>query len=498
MAVRPGLGTLGASPAVQICAGRNSPSRLEVPIVRERVPMISHKYHHTATPSLGRHDLFRRGSFGLRWSDRFARMVGTDHRSGSLDRSIAATPSILSLASAYSEKPARLGSIDAVRGTAMLFVCLAHFTATYLWKTGARELSGYLGTIGMIASPTFVIVSGMMVGFFAATYPGAFRDLRIKLLDRGVFLLAVGHLLLTITIARSTSSFAGAYHTSFITDAIAVSIIVAPWVMTALTSKRRIAVAASVFVLNWLAVVAWHPAAAGLVMKRYLVGIPSGPSGAEILAFPVIPWFAVYLAATVLGELVGRLYASGDRQGAHQLLARMGGVFFLIAGLIDGATDVLRHVHTGIDWNEMFFFAIYQKFPPGPVYLGFFGGAGILLLAGILEIDRRGAFPGVMNELRPLGRASLFAFIAQYALYVALLGRLRLSYTPFWPVLFVFSIIVLARGAATWDRYNCNRLLTVGIAFILKRNSSRSQSAVIRYSEASTLGSQRGRQSAAK
>ena len=470
----------------------------EVPIVSERAPMISHTYHNNETSSSGRHDLFRRGSFRLRWPDRFARIAGTRQRSGSLDRSISPAASTLSLASGASEKPKRFGSIDAVRGTAMLFVCLAHFTGIYLWRTGSRELASYLGTVGMIASPTFIIVSGMMVGFFATTNPAGFRDLRIKLLDRGVFVLAVGHLLLAITITRSASGFAGAYRTSFITDAIAVSIIVAPWLMIAWSATPRIAVAASVFLLNWLAVVQWHPAVAGLVtVKRYLVGIPSGSSAGEILAFPVVPWFAVYLAATVLGELVGKMYASGDWKGAHQLLGRIGGVSFLIAGVIDGATDVLRRVHVGANWNEMFFFAIYQKFPPGPVYLGFFGGAGIVLLAAILEIDHRGAFPRVMRELRQLGRASLFAFIAQYALYVAFLGRLRLSYTPLWPVLFVFSIIVLTRGAATWDRYNGNRFLTVGIASIMKRNRPRSGSAAVRRGEASVLGSRSGRHRAA-
>ena len=124
----------------------------------------------------------------------------------------------------------------------------------------------------------------------------------------------------------------------------------------------------------------------------------------------------------------------------------------------------------------MWFFAIYQKFPPGPVYLGFFGGAGLLLLAAILELDRRGEFPRVMNELRRVGRASLFAFIAQYALYVSLMGRLRLSYTPLWPLLFLFSLIILARGAAAWDRHDGNRFLTVGLVFMLRQKTQRAPS----------------------
>jgi uncharacterized membrane protein len=392
------------------------------------------------------------------------------------------------------EESQRFGSIDAVRGAAMLFVFLAHFTSVYLWKTGERELAGYLGAVGMIASPTFVIVSGMMVGFFATTNPVGFRILRIKLFDRGLFLLVAGHVLLAIAVTNASSGFAGAYRISFITDAIAVSIIVAPWLITAIKTTPRIAVAASVFLLNWLVIVQWHPAAAGLVLvKQYLVGMAGGTGTREVVAFPIIPWFVGYLAATVLGELVGTMYANGDRKGAHQLLARIGGVSLLVAGLLDGATDGLRAAHAGLGWNPMWFLAMYQKFPPGPVYLGFFGGAGIVLLAAILELDRRGAFPRVMNKLRQLGRASLFAFIAQYVVYVAILGRLHLPYTRLWPALFVLSIIVLVQGAAAWDRHDGNRFLTVGLPSLLRRNAPRIRSIAAGGGEAGTFASQSAR-----
>jgi hypothetical protein len=82
-----------------------------------------------------------------------------------------------------------------------------------------------------------------------------------------------------------------------------------------------------------------------------------------------------------------------------------------------------------------------------------------------------------MNRLRQIGRASLFTFIAQYAVYVAFLDRLDLPYTRLWPVLFVISIIVLASGAAVWDRHDGNRFLTVGIASIVRRRTRRVRSA---------------------
>src|SRR5438105_13904726 len=200
-----------------------------------------------------------------------------------LDDSFTAKPLTLSLASGV-DRPRRLDSIDAVRGTAMLFVFLAHFTGIYLWRTGARELASYLSLVSMIASPTFVAVSGMLVGFFSATNPQGFQELRIKLLDRGLFLLILGHLLLAITVTPASTTFAAAYRTSFITDAIALSIVIAPSLLKLFGLWSRSAFALSLFVLNWLAIIEWHPLGVGLLfLKRYFVGMQRDPSREDSL-----------------------------------------------------------------------------------------------------------------------------------------------------------------------------------------------------------------------
>jgi len=74
-----------------------------------------------------------------------------------------------------------------------------------------------------------------------------------------------------------------------------------------------------------------------------------------------------------------------------------------------------------------------------------------------------------MNRLRQVGRASLFSFIAQYVVYVTALARLRLYYSPLWPVLFICSILFLIRVAGVWDRHNGNRLFTVGLLPLIAR-----------------------------
>src|SRR5258705_10577989 len=58
----------------------------------------------------------------------------------------------------------RVASIDAARGSAMLFVCLAHFTNSYFFLNGRGDIGSNLVALGMLASPTFGIVSGLVAG----------------------------------------------------------------------------------------------------------------------------------------------------------------------------------------------------------------------------------------------------------------------------------------------------------------------------------------------
>jgi hypothetical protein len=380
-----------------------------------------------------------------------------------------------------------VGSIDAARGAAMLFVFLSHFTAAYFWPDGPFEVASYLATASMVASPTFVVVSGMVIGFLAVTDPSGFPTLRIKLLDRGVFLLIVGHFLLVLTEGPTFAHFGHAYSTSFITDAIAVAIIVGPRLLTAFSSRRRFLLAMCLFLLDWVTIVAWHPAGAGLTaVKVYLIGTSSITDGAASQVFPIVPWIAVYLAATVLGEQIGRLYAAGKQKAAQEMLARVGLFSFVIGSVSYTAISIVRRAGASdgeFSGSLLSFLSIYQKFPPGIVYLTFFGGAGIVMLAVILELDRRAMFPWIMNRLRHLGRASLFAFIAEYALYRAFLARLDLPYSRVWPVLFVISVIALVWAANVWDRHGANRFLTVGIKAIARRNDRRRASEIGRKSD---------------
>src|SRR5262245_25803181 len=86
----------------------------------------------------------------------------------------------------------RIETIDAARGVAMLVVFLAHFSDTsFLRDSQARHRLFALVT--RIASPAFVWLSGMMLGLVHHRNSDRFGPVRDRMIDRGLFLILVGH-----------------------------------------------------------------------------------------------------------------------------------------------------------------------------------------------------------------------------------------------------------------------------------------------------------------
>lgn len=372
----------------------------------------------------------------------------------------------------------RVASIDAARGAAMLFVCLAHFANAYHFLLGEDTTGTLLVTIGMIASPTFVTVSGTVAGFLWVTRRSFFPHLRRRLVDRGLFLLLIGHVVLASSGFFAKFGIVQALTRSYITDAIAIAVIVGPWLITRLTIRWRLVLAATIFSLDWLAIVFWAPSeGVAVFVKHYFVGIISPAEfGIAFSAFPAIPWLAVYLIGTTVGEAVGKRYVARDKQGGHLLLAKIGASAFGvgIAGKVVAA--FLRHLLPEFAQRHdhaMSLLSSYQKFPPGPTYILFFAGAGMLMVSAVLESDRRGYARMLRNPLRELGEASLFVYAIQFYLYTLLLPSLHLHYSPLWPLVFVASLAILAFAATLWNRASGNRWLTIGVTALLERRASR-------------------------
>ena len=189
----------------------------------------------------------------------------------------------------------------------MLFVCVSHFGWAYFGRLPSHESQrALLEYVSLIASPTFVTISGLLLGFLARTRSQDFAVLRAKLVDRGLFMLTIGHGLIALAHVPMAGGIGPALEWGFITDVIAVGLLIGPFLIEHVRPGHRLALAGAAYTLSWIGVATWRPESTTLERaKEYLLG-PSHFLGDNPRlvseCFPLIPWLAVYVAATVLGE----------------------------------------------------------------------------------------------------------------------------------------------------------------------------------------------------
>jgi uncharacterized membrane protein len=359
----------------------------------------------------------------------------------------------------------RIRSLDATRGTAMLFVLISHFGLTYFGRNGQDQLEDWFERIGKVASPTFMVLSGTMAGFLFAMRPESFRATRRRLADRGLFFLTFGHVVIAVAHAPRFPHFDWALYEVFITDTIAFSIIVGPWLVEALRPRACLALGAALFTASWAAMELW-PVQWHAWWRAALVGelVPGPTYRASIYTFPVLPWFAIYLASTALGARFAARLKRGGEAGAARLMFHVGGASMLLAIACAKAGGVARDA--GVIAPEGLIATLASvgcKRPPGPVYLLFHAGAGLLLLAAMMTVDRRGHLDAWLRFTTRMGRTSFFLFVLQFFVFNVFFFRAQLPMTPIWPLYFAATVVLVGLASWWWDAGGYNRFMTMRI-----------------------------------
>ena len=366
----------------------------------------------------------------------------------------------------------RLQAIDATRGIAMLFVCVSHFGGAYFGRLPSHASQGaLLEYVSLIASPTFVTISGLLLGFLARTRSQDFAVLRAKLVDRGLFMLTIGHGLIALAHAPMAGGIGPAFEWGFITDVIAVGVLIGPFLIEHVRPGHRLALAGAAYTLSWIGVATWRPESSTLERaKEYLLG-PSHFLGdnPRLISecFPLIPWLAVYVAATVLGEYLGRRVAEGHSGQIIPTLGRVAIGCMLGALVIKGVPFALKAA--GLFDTGVLVWSLgwpLQKQPPSPAYLAVHAALGLLLMCGLLAVDARPLLRRWLIVPAAVGRASLAVFIAQYYLYFTVLAWWNPGYSPAWPLLLLASLIVVLVVGVLWARLGNNDLFSVGYRWL--------------------------------
>jgi uncharacterized membrane protein len=362
---------------------------------------------------------------------------------------------------------ARLTTLDVARGTAILMICTLHFVDVY----SHPHLNGsphplsvtILNAIGRVSTPAFFLVSGMVLGYLSEIESDRFERIRLHLLDRALFLLTAGHLLIALTWATRIG-FLNSLGLGYVTDTVAVCVIGSALLFRYIRSiLSRLVVGSIVYLIAWASWTFWHPNGPVLLTLR---GILLGPdeNGHVIFYDPILPWLGVYLIGSCVGSWLSRFEPANFHLAGRKILA-YSAVVFAIA--ISANVIILALQFFGVAQIPHHVLALGKKYPPGPSYIMLFGSSALLLVGGILILLRANHTSMLRRLTECIGRNSFPIFVVQFFFYYTALFLIETQF--YWPtplmafVFYLTSLWCLVWFSRVFDRLKINQYLTVGL-----------------------------------
>lgn len=371
----------------------------------------------------------------------------------------------------------RLTGFDAARGIAMLLVCISHFFDVFNKQSHLtaffkyEEWAQFVLLICKMATPTFFLVSGLVLGFLYRTKGRRFGLLRLHLLDKALFLLTIGHVLIAIFWAVR-SGFSPSIKMGFVTDTLAFCMIGSLLLLPRTAATTRLWLGIALYLASWIGWCFWSPDNPILhTLKSIFLG--SQEDGIVIFYFPLLPWFGLHLMSGYLGEYLSQ-YRSGDLY--WQAAIRLGrlAATLVLAGLatmmVYKALRTLDLVRPTISLYR--FVTPWQKQPPGPLYLLLLGGGALLVISALLFAERVHGIRRYLRLAEIVGRNSLFAFLLQFFVYYTVFHVLVTTnglISP-WMAMGFLPVSLLGQLAViAWlDRYHIHRAWTIGLPALVR------------------------------
>ncbi len=212
------------------------------------------------------------------------------------------------------------------------------------------------------------------------------------------------------------------------------------------------------------------------MVKAIIIGeVPLSSGRGTIFRFPyfspILPWFAVYIVSSCLGERIAALYHKGMQQTASRSLFKSGGLLLSIGLTLKMVQELLFYFHV-LETDSIISVLLYpsQKFPPGVCYLLVYGGTALLLTSFFLWIEATGHLKRVSEAMRTVGQASMGVYVAQFFIYYTvfslLISHTSLAPLSLWPIYWLASLYLLFKFAQLWNSTSLESLLSVGYPFL--------------------------------
>jgi uncharacterized membrane protein len=358
----------------------------------------------------------------------------------------------------------RILSVDATRGLAMAFVGLSHFSWT-LEHTQPR-LAELLENVAMIATPTFLLLSGAMLGLLQLRRRATLSTLASRLFHRGLFVLVVGHLLISgaSALAHDQAYLSVVLDRVYITDVVGICLMLLPRITAERGPRPLFAAGIALYLVALLVSYLWQPAhVGGIVVEQILFG-SHGHNGRQLMEFasPIIPYVAVYIAGIGLGEYIER-GAVGTLEARESWRIVGVAVAMVFVAVCAKAGWLLAHVNGQSEFGSVVheLTSPFQKIPPGPAYLLAFAGLGVLALCCFFWMERGTPRSLPLRAFAVLGQCSFFVFILQFYVFGPMSGHAATFGGNLWWLSYLGSMAVISGLALAWRKLRGNRLFDI-------------------------------------
>jgi hypothetical protein len=292
-----------------------------------------------------------------------------------------------------------------------------------------------------------------MVGYLYTSRPETFAHVRSKLARRALFFLTAGHLLILGAHVQTLVDFTHTARLLFVTDTIALALLVSPRLLT-VPPRARLIGAVAAYVTSCALVFLWEPhGMTWRIIKDTVVG-PDGPGSFWSYNVPILPWLAVHAAGTVLGGLLAVSISSDGRQRIEAQLVSVGCTlvaaaaavriicWWLIAHLLTprgDASAIARQLSS--PWNRL---------PPSPAHMLLFSGMALLGIAAVFAAERLHIFVRLTEWLGVVGQTSAFVFVFQFYVFYVFIPTWMPLHLALSPVIFLGAMLVIGAAARIW------------------------------------------------
>ena len=364
----------------------------------------------------------------------------------------------------------RLLPVDAVRGIAMFFIGVSHISF-YLINDSA-SLASHLRAIGFVATPNFLLMSGLACGYQLAAAPTTATAMRI--LDRGLFAFLVGHLLVAGSLVYLVPPGTAFEHV-VITDSIGILLCMAPLLKHA-SVQRLLWIGSAVYLASITFAMFWHPVSkAQVLLGALLLSINDGAMPDIGWVSPTLPYMGIFLFGVGLGKLISQCRRAGKGDALSVRLASGGTVAVVLAVAVNLARHFVKPflmAHWAQkNWADVLLITmnIRHDSPPTLGYALFYGGLGVALVGYLGLLPQREPASLSVRVIRlaaVIGQASFISYVVQQWI---------IDFTPIWvgfdswltpvtaPIYLALSTVIMYWAAAVWGRHKANRFMTFGL-----------------------------------